>query len=409
MLRRTGRIVLAALAGLGGLQVLVLTLLEAAKKLRGRDASAGAWLKPFPPVLVETNEVQLFPEGEAWHQAALEAINTAREYIWLETFLWHKDSRADEVKAALIARAREGLPVYVIYDWLGTAVMAASFPQFPSLPNLHVLRFRPRGRPAGVSFLRRAGRDHRKILVVDGRLGFVGGFNIGGLYGRWRDTQLRLAGPVVRDLAGAYARFWNRYRDPGSHPVLEAPEPAWVAAARVVVNERALLSFPIRGLYLQAIERARYAIRITQPYLMPDRAFLDALVRASRRGVDVRIIVPATSNHVLATWLSRRRFAPLLAGGVRIFAYRDGMLHAKTVTVDGVWSTVGTANFDRLSLLGNNEVNIELLSPALAAQLERLFEEDCTQARELTAAAWAKRPWYEQLVELILSPLWPLA
>jgi len=158
---------------------------------------------------------------------------------------------------------------------------------------------------------------------------------------------------------------------------------------------------------IDAIERAERSISLTNAYFIPDRVLLSALVAAAQRGVDVQIIVPWMSNHIAADWAARGFFATCLQAGIRIFAYRDVMIHAKTCTIDGAWSTLGTANLDRLSEVGNYEVNVEIYDAAFARQMELLFECDKMNTFELTWKDWAARPWYVKVSELILAPLRP--
>ncbi|BDZ43637.1 hypothetical protein GCM10025865_29360 [Paraoerskovia sediminicola] len=257
--------------------------------------------------------------------------------------------------------------------------------------------------------VRKSGRDHRKILVVDDEVGFVGGYNIGAAYANtWRDTHARVTGPGVWELRNAFVDFWNVYR---KHPQPALPDPGssvWDPAIRAARNEPVRLVFPIRGLYLDAIDRATKSISITQAYFIPDQEILAALLMAAARGVDVRVIVPEHSNHVVADWLSRGHFTALLEGGVRIFLFRDAMVHSKTATVDGRWTTIGTANIDRLSLTGNYEVNLEVVDAGLAEQMQKVFAADLTNCRELTLVEWEKRTIVAKLSETTLIPLRPL-
>jgi cardiolipin synthase len=255
---------------------------------------------------------------------------------------------------------------------------------------------------------RRYARDHRKLLIVDERVAFIGGFNIGKLYAtEWRDTHLRLRGPAASELAFAFVNFWNA--NCGQDPELDVPsERPWPQSITVHRNEPERLLFPIRGMFLDAIDRAQRNIYLTNAYFIPDRAVLQALIAAAQRGVDVRVLLPWQSNHVTADWLARGFFTACLKGGVRLFAYQKAMIHAKTATIDGLWSTIGTANFDRLSLAGNYEVNVEIRDRAIAKEMERIYMVDLSNARELTLAEWERRPWYSRLSEFILSPLWPL-
>ena len=163
-----------------------------------------------------------------------------------------------------------------------------------------------------------------------------------------------------------------------------------------------------RQLYLEAIARASKNIWMTTAYFLPDPDFAAALTDASRRGVDVRLLIPAKSNHVVSDWISRGYFSQLLDAGVKVLRYRDAMVHAKTATIDGRWSTVGTANIDRLSLTGNYEINVEIIDEGLASSLERIFAVDESNCLELTSAEWEARDIYRRFTEYVLNPLRPL-
>ena len=265
---------------------------------------------------------------------------------------------------------------------------------------------------AGLRFfdLRRYGRDHRKILVVDYDTAFVGGYNIGSAYAtEWRDTHCRVTGPGVWDLKRAFADFWNSQRERrDERPLLIETASAWEPRIRVHRNLPRQWSFPIRAMYLEAIDRARRNIWMTHAYFIPDENFVEALVAAARRGVDVRILLPQTSNHVVADWLSRGYFSQLLGNGVRVFRYQDAMVHAKTATVDGEWSTIGTANIDRLSMTGNYEVNVEFIDAAMARAMEEIFRTDESNAVELMAGDWSARGFTRRFAEVVLAPLRPV-
>ncbi|MEK8228992.1 phospholipase D-like domain-containing protein [Oerskovia sp. M15] len=257
--------------------------------------------------------------------------------------------------------------------------------------------------------VRKSGRDHRKLLVVDDEIGFVGGYNIGAMYAtQWRDTHIRLDGPSSWELRNAFVDFWNSNRKP-DQPALEDPgSRLWLPELRAARNAPAQLVFPIRGIYLDAIDRASDHIYITQAYFIPDREILDALLMASRRGVDVKVLVPERSNHVVADWLSRGLYTTLLRGGVTIWLYKDAMVHAKTATIDGQWTTIGTANIDRLSLTGNYEVNLEIVDAGIADQMEKVFDVDLSNCRELTLTEWSGRSLAAKFGEVALTPLRPL-
>nr|WP_240644027.1 phospholipase D-like domain-containing protein [Antribacter gilvus] len=362
--------------------------------------------KPLTEQVGDT-ETTVYTYGSDLFAAMLEAIRGARHTVMLETYIWKDDEVGQEFKQALVDAADRGVHVYVTYDGFANLVVPFSFFRFP--PNLHVLRF-PAMRPGLLMLdVRRSGRDHRKILVVDDEIGFVGGYNLGSLYAtQWRDTHLRLRGPAVWELRNAFVDFWNRHRttklpvlrDHGSHD--------WLPHLKAARNAPSELVFPIRGLYLDAIDRAVSHVSITQAYFIPDHDILAALLAAARRGVDVRVVVPERSNHVVADWLARGHYTTLLRGGVRIFLYQGAMVHAKTATIDGRWTTVGTANIDRLSLTGNYEVNLEIIDPGLAARMEDIFRMDLSNARELTLDEWERRSHLAKVGETLITPLRPL-
>jgi cardiolipin synthase len=268
---------------------------------------------------------------------------------------------------------------------------------------------------AGFRFLDlgRYGRDHRKILVVDDAIGFVGGYNIGAPYEtEWRDTHMRITGPGVWDLKRAFADFWNLNRRKrlghSERPLLLETASTWEPKIRFHRNIPRLWMFPIRSMYLEAINRASHNVWMTHAYFIPDQDFVDAMKAAAGRGVDVRLLVPLKSNHIVADWLSRGYYSQLLEAGVRIFRFRDAMVHAKTSTVDGTWSTIGTANVDRLSLQGNYEINVEVIDEALAKALEEIYAVDESNSLELTSSEWEARDLHRKFTEFVLAPLRPL-
>ncbi len=387
-----------------GLLIAALAIMAEVRKRRAPPAS-------FPHVpeqvsTVDNNAVSIFVYGQDLYDSMLEAIDSAQHSIYFETFIWKGDRLGQAFKKHLECKAAAGVQVYVIYDSFANLVVPPSFKRFA--PQVHVLEYRTLERASHLIDPRRYARDHRKLLVVDEQIAFIGGFNIGQLYAtEWRDTHLRLCGPAARELAYAFIDFWNA--NPGQYPPIDVPaERPWPQSITVHRNEPDRLLFPIRGMFIDAIDRAQHNIYLTHAYFIPDRAVLQALIAAAQRGVDVRVLLPWQSNHVTADWLSRGFFTACLKGGIRLFVYQNAMIHAKTATIDGLWSTIGTANFDRMSLAGNYEVNVEIRDEAIAKEMERIYMIDLSNAKELTLAEWERRPWYTRAGELILSPLWPL-
>ncbi|RNE64188.1 phospholipase D-like domain-containing protein [Cryobacterium tepidiphilum] len=357
-------------------------------------------------------DMRLYTFGEDLYRDMLHEIETAEHLVLLETYIWKNDEVGQKFLDAVNGAARRGVDVYVIYDGFANLVVPPAFYDFH--PSVHVLRF-PVFR-ASILFtnVRGTGFDHRKVLVVDDRVGFVGGYNIGSLYAtQWRDTHLKIMGPSVWDLRQAFANMWNSNRKTGWGRATRAILPEisanfWEPRIRAVNNIPSNLVFPTRGVYLDAINRASRHIFITTPYFIPDQQILDAILAAARRGVDVRVLIPETSNHVLADWLSRGFYTDLLKADVSLLLYENAMIHAKTATIDGEWSIVGTANLDRLSLTGNYEIGMEIYDTDLAGDLERIFEIDSSNCRELTLKEWGSRHVAARFSEAVLAPLRPL-
>ncbi|CUR60151.1 Phospholipase D/Transphosphatidylase [metagenome] len=372
--------------------------------------------KPFPTtpplaVPVGTGELTPYTFGRDLYADMLAAIRDAKKQILFETYIWKGDEVGEQFKQALIDAAGRGVDVYVIYDAFANLVVSPRFKQFP--PSMRVLRYPVYA--AGWRFfdLSRYGRDHRKILVVDDEVGFVGGYNIGTPFAtEWRDTHCRITGAGVWDLKRAFADFWNLNRRKrigrSERPLLLDTANTWEPRIRLHRNLPRLWMFPIRSMYLEAISRAQHNVWMTHAYFLPDQDFVDALQAAARRGVDVRILVPGKSNHIVADWISRGYYSQLLESGIRIFRFGDAMVHAKTATIDGNWSTIGTANIDRLSLSGNYEINVEIIDQALAQQMEKIFRTDLEHTREMTIAEWESRDIYRRFTEAVLGPLRPL-
>ena len=399
------------LLGLFGVQLATAIGLTLVDSYRHRGKKAG----PFPtapPASVEIGgaTVTTYTFGQDLYDAMLAAIDGAQRQVLLETYIWKGDEVGERFKAALVAAARRGVEVYVIYDTFANLVVPPLFKRFP--PEVKVLRYPVYA--AGLRFwdLGRYGRDHRKILVVDDEVGFVGGYNIGTPYAtEWRDTHVRVTGPDVWDLKRAFADFWNlhhRRSGPDARPLLLETASQWEPRMRVHRNVPRLWMFPIRAMYLEAINRATRNVWLTQAYFIPDQDFVDALKEAARRGVDVRLLLPLKSNHIVADWISRGYFSQMLDAGVRIFRFKDAMVHAKTATIDGSWTTVGTANVDRASLQGNYEINLEIIDADMARVMEDVFELDLTNCLELTSDEWEARDLHRKFTEMVLAPLRPL-
>jgi cardiolipin synthase len=356
-------------------------------------------------VTAGTSEVTVYTYGEDVYRDMLDAIRQAKSRVFFETFIWKGDEVGQSFKTALIDAANRGVKVYVVYDQFANLVVKPTFYRFPV--NVAVRRHPLIA--SGFRFPRNTGRDHRKLLVVDDVVAFVGGYNIGSLYATdWRDTHARLTGDIVWDMQNAFIDYWNLFSGRRQASLPDFGGHTWQPDIRIHRNTPRNMVYPIRGMYLDAIDRSSHHIYLTHAYLIPDQDMLSALIRAARRGVDVRIIIPAESNHIVADWLSRGFYGTLLRAGVRLFLFQGAMVHAKTATIDGQWSTIGTANIDRLSLLGNYEINMEAFNPDVARQMEEIFMVDSTNTIELTREDWQRRHAMVKFSETVLTPFRPL-
>jgi cardiolipin synthase len=401
LLRLVGKVIL----GLLTVQVLTAAVLIVIAALGRRHKHEVSFPhEPFEEVQVGENSLQLYSYGRELFDAMLEAIDAAQESIYLETYIWKDDTVGQEFQTHLARKAAEGVAVYVIFDRFGNLVVPRAF-KSSFVPPIHVLEYTAIRRPWHLLDPRRYALDHHKLLIVDGTTSFIGGYNLGALYAtEWRDTHLRLRGPGATGLARAFIDFWNRFC--GAHEqITQRYHHQFDALITISRNEAMRVSFPIRDMYIAAIDEAEQSILLTTAYFVPDQMLLEALKAAVRRGVDVRVLLPWNSNHVVVNWITHSYFTDCLQAGIRIFGYRYTMLHAKTCTVDGQWSTVGTCNLDRLSLVGNYEINVGIYSKEFARQMSALFAEDTAERFELTMDQWKSRPWYIKVSERVLAPL----
>lgn len=343
----------------------------------------------------------------------LQAIEEAKEYIHLETYIWEPDEVGLRFSEALCRKAREGVRVRVIFDSFGSSSLTWGFIEDLKDARVQVLEFRPivgmLGSWDGMERLSR--RDHRKILVVDGQTSFCGGINLGMNYAPkseggkgWRDTHLQIEGPVTYQLEDLFRDTWNQHSDHPYPPVprqgLErlAGEPSLAAA---LPSDEAGHRTTIRKHYLHAIRHAQEFVYIANAYFVPNRSFVAALCRASKRGVNVRLLLPSFEhNDVLPVQLaSQHIYAQLMKAGVKIHVWPYAHMHAKAAVVDGVWSTVGSYNLDAVSLFQNLEVIVEVLSESFGSEMVRMFERDFDRSVLLDLDHWEKRNPVQKLVE----------
>jgi cardiolipin synthase len=362
---------------------------------------------------VEGNRVELYDNGHAGLAAMLAAIETAEHHVHLETYILRSDATGRRFLAALAARARAGVEVRLLYDAVGSRGLESDALVPLRAAGADVVEFNPLGRIAPRFAPRR--RDHRKLLIVDGRVGFVGGLNIGDEYQRlqggepsWRDAHVRIEGPVVRDLEAVFLESWFRADGPGLHwQTLLAEEPAARGDARCAV----LADGPIyrrrrmRDLLVSALGSADRRVALESPYFAPGRRVLEALARASRRGIDVEILLAGYTDHPVLRRAARAVLPRLIACGVRVFEYEKGMMHGKVAIFDDTWAVVGTSNLDRQSFEHSYEVNLIVEDPSFTEALAERFGHDIVASRRVDAQTLADRGLWERALDRLAALL----
>ena len=369
------------------------------------SALAGSRMTPGNRIEVLENGVRIFP-------AMLAAIRGAERSVTFEAYIFWSGAIGGEFRDAFVDRARHGVPVRVLLDALGSG---------------------PRLDRADVAAMRRAGvrvvffhgwkpwnrgaidhRTHRRILVVDGRVGFTGGVGFADSWrgdadarDHWRDTQVRVEGPAVADLQGAFQENWSEATGEtlAGDAFFPSPSAAGDARAAVVASSARYSTADVERMYAVALAAAGRTIDVANSYFLPDADTIHLLVAAAARGVRVRVLVPGKVNDVPATKTAGRSdFGRLLSGGVGIWEYEGTMFHPKLMVVDGRFSTIGTANFDVRSFRLNEEINLASDDPRLAAALEASYARDLGRARPYTLSAWRSRPLTQRIAEWALQP-----
>jgi cardiolipin synthase len=326
----------------------------------------------------------------------LGAIELATQTICLETYILRDDKNGGRFLNALEQKAQAGVEVLLIYDAWGSSVSAERVTALRS-HGVKVLPFLPLRFSAGATkaFARLFRRNHRKSLIVDGRVGFTGGLNISDEYAAvsdggagWRDTHLRIDGPGALELERLFLSTWRRHRGaPLDEGRFRRTQPVSCAALSIVGNDFSLNRKAIRKAYVDAISKAKSTVFLTHAYFLPPRKLLKVLYRAARRGVRVALIVAATTDVKLVLWGARGLYPSLLRHGIEVYEWQGRVLHAKTAVIDGQWSTVGSANLDSLSLRQNLEVNAVVVDELFGRQMQRLFLDDLAHCQRVTNEA----------------------
>jgi len=358
--------------------------------------------KPFP--WHDGNQGIVHRNGDAFFPAMLQAIAEAREFVLLEMYLVESGRVATGFIDALVAAAGRGVKVWLLFDAFGSLGLAGHDAGRLSHANLQLAYFNP-FRLRQLFHLDRLFRDHRKLLVVDGKCAFVGGTGLTDDFdpavspqSYWRETMVEMQGPVVADWVELFRQVWRRATR-RELPLAGAVHAAPAGALRCrVASSCAPVHREIKRSFIVYARRARERIWLVTPYFVPSSKIRRTLRSAARNGVDVRVLVPgAFSDHPLVTRIGRRFYPRLLLSGVRIFEYQPRFLHYKAVLCDN-WLSLGSANFDRWNLRWNLEANQEILDAGFAGRFAGMFADDCTEAAEISLAEVQKFSWPERML-----------
>ena len=362
--------------------------------------------------IVGGNSAEFLLNGEQIFPAIVEAIRSAKKTVTYAQYFYEDGPVAREVAEALAERCRDGVGVNVLLDAFGTLSMPKEYSELMTRSGCHVAYFRPLGQYV---FHRYNNRNHRRILVVDGRVGFTGGSGVsrkwmgnGRVEHHWRDTDIRVEGPVVEYLQAAFAENWLETTGVvlGGETYFPRPiEPRGEVYAQIVKSSPATGSFAMYTTFLLAVSAAQRTIEITNPYFVLDDKMQQALVKAARRGVRVRVLVPGAIDHNIVRQASRRQFGKMLRTGIEIYEYTPALLHSKTIVIDGVWATIGSTNLDNRSFAVNDELNLIVYNRRVAQRLERVFAEDVAVSKPVTYDDWRKRGLAAKVLEVMALPL----
>ncbi|HET9845544.1 MAG TPA: phospholipase D-like domain-containing protein [Nitrospira sp.] len=375
------------------------------------EAFAGA------PILGD-NRVDILLNGEETFPALLDAIRSAHRTITFEAYIFHEGEVADQIVDAFVERCKAGVRVAILLDAHGS----------DGLPERYIQILRDAGcilvpdfRPLSLWSLERTNkRNHRRIMVIDGLVGFTGGYGVddtwsgnGRTEGRWRETNVRLQGPIVQSLQEAFVEHWREATSVllGGKDYFPYPP---VTVKDVPVLAQVVRSSPLQGndamyrVFLQAISSARTSILISTPYLLPGEQLTEALLDAVRRGVRVRVLVPSvvkSSGVEFVTQASQREgFGALLEGGVQLHEYSPALLHTKMMIIDGTWATVGSTNLDNRSMAMNDELNVMFYDRTIAKRLEEIFAADVAYSHKVSREQLENQEWLHRALGVLLSP-----
>jgi cardiolipin synthase len=373
--------------------------------------------------LVTGNKVTLLIDGPATYDAMFKAIRGAKDTINFETYIFDDDELGRRFADLLLQKQAEGVQVNLLYDSVGCMTTPSAFFQRLRDGGIQAREFNPINPSKARGKWLLSQRDHRKILIVDGKVAFTGGVNISNVYSSslsgslsreqkgdhiqhsWRDTDVQIEGPAVAEFQKLFLETWAREKGPESNrnyfPALKQEGNDLMRVIGSTPGQENRITYMM---YVSAFTYAETFIHLTTPYFVPDEQMMEALTHAAERGVDVKIILPGASDSALLFYAGRSYYTHLLESGVKLYERRtDSMLHAKTAVIDSIWSTVGSTNMDLLSFLNNDEVNAVILSRDFATKMEVMFEEDLRESNQIRLEEWKRRPFTDRVKEWFIN------
>lgn len=363
--------------------------------------------------LTKGNKIVLLADGQATYAAMFKALQNAKDHINLESYIIEDDETGRKFADLLLQKQAEGVQVNLVYDSMGSMDTPDAFFQRLRDGGIKVVGFNPINPLNAREEWGLTHRDHRKILIVDGKVAIIGGINISKVYSsspfkreqqekapiHWRDTDIQIEGPAVAEVQKLFLATWLTQKGPklserNYFPDLKESGNSLVRVIGSTPGEDNRVPFIV---YVSTITFAEQSIHMTNSYFIPDDQIVDALTGAARRGVDVKIILPGVTDSQLALYAQRFYYSELLKSGVNLYERNSSLLHAKTAVIDKVWSTVGSTNMDIMSLLNNDEVNAIILSKEFAGEMEKMFASDLAESEQIHWEVWRYRPLYPRV------------
>ncbi len=374
--------------------------------------------------LTAGNKATLLVDGPATFAAISRAIDEARDHVNVEIYNFEDDEVGRRFADLLPQKQEHGVGIHLIYDSVGCMNTPASFFKRLRDSGVKIVEFNPINPAKWGTRKLVTRRDHRKVVIVDGKVAFTGGVNFSNVYSGsssrsggggnvtefgWRDTHVMIEGPAVAQFQKLFFKTWQEQNGPslGDRNYFPALEPKGVELVTVIGGSPVDPNRLTYIMYVAAIKKAERFVHLTNSYFVPDEQTLDALTAASRRGVDVELVLPGKSDFSMTLYAAQSHYEDMLEAGIKLYEHRDRVLHAKTAVIDGVWSTIGSTNFDLWSFARNEEINAIILGVDFANQLEALFEKDKEESIEVTPGEWSVRPLFTRMREWIARLLSP--